>query len=54
MEMPLPPLANRTWQRAVDTGQASPGDIFEPSDQPRTKKSSYPVSPHSVVVFESR
>ena len=54
MEMPLPPLFDRAWHRAVDTGQTSPGDILEPEDQLRTKESSYPVSSHSVVVFESR
>jgi isoamylase len=54
VEMPLPSLANRTWHLAVDTGQPSPGDIFECADQLRTKESSYPVSSNSVVVFESR
>jgi isoamylase len=54
VEMPLPSLSDRTWHRAIDTGQPSSGDIFEPSDQPRIKESSYRVSPHSVVVFESR
>jgi glycogen operon protein len=54
MEMPLPSLAGRVWHRAIDTGQPSPGDIFEPADQHRTKGSSYPVSPRSVVVLESR
>jgi glycogen operon protein len=54
VEMPLPSLSGRTWRRAIDTGQPSSGDIFEPSDQPRIKESSYRVSSHSVVVFESR
>jgi isoamylase len=54
VEMPLPPLSGRAWHRAIDTGQPSPGDIFEPADQHRAKESSYPVSPHSVVVLESR
>jgi len=54
VEMPLPSLSGRTWRRAIDTGQPSPGDIFEPSDQPLIKESFYRVSSHSVVVFESR
>ena len=54
VDMPLPPLSDGTWHRAIDTGQPSPADIFEPADQPRTKESSHPVEPHSVVVFESR
>jgi isoamylase len=54
IEMPLPPLSGRAWHRAVHTGEASPGDILEPDDQLRMKESSYRVSSHSVVVFESR
>jgi glycogen operon protein len=54
VEMPLPALSGRTWHRAIDTGQSSPGDIFDPSGQPRIKESLYRVSSHSVVVFESR
>jgi glycogen operon protein len=54
VEMPLPFLPGRAWHRAIDTGQPSSGDIFEPSNQPRIKDSSYCVSSHSVVVFESR
>ncbi len=54
VEMPLPPLSGWTWHCAIDTGQPSSGDIFEPSDQPRIEESSYRVSSHSVVVFESR
>jgi isoamylase len=54
VEMPLPSLSGRTWHRAIDTGQPSSRDIFEPSDQPRMKESFYRVSSHSVVVFESR
>jgi isoamylase len=54
LEMPLPRLGGRGWHRAIDTGQPSPADIFEPGDQPRIKESSYRVSSHSVVVFESR
>jgi isoamylase len=53
VEIPLPPISGRAWHCAVDTAHPSPGDIVEASDQIRTKKSSYPVSPHSVVVFES-
>lgn len=54
VEMPLPPLSGRAWHRAIDTGQPSPGDIFEPAEQHRTEGSSYPVSARSVVVLESR
>lgn len=54
LEMPLPPFSGREWHRAVDTGQPSPGDILEPADQVPAKGSFYPVSAHSVVVFESR
>jgi isoamylase len=54
VKMPLPPLSGRAWNRAIDTGQPSPGDIFEPAGQHRVKESSYPVSPRSIVVFESR
>jgi glycogen operon protein len=54
LEMPLPSLSGRAWHRAIDTGQPSSGDIFEPSGQPRINESSYRVSSHSVVVFESR
>jgi len=54
VEMPLPSLSGRTWHRAIDTGQPSSGDIFEPSEQPRIKESFYRVSSHSVVVCESR
>jgi len=54
VEMELPPLSGRTWHRAIDTGQPSPEDIFEPSDEPRIKDLFYRVSSHSVVVFESR
>jgi isoamylase len=54
VEMLLPSLSGRTWHRAIDTGQPFPGDICEPSDQLRIKESSYRVSSHSVVVFESR
>jgi isoamylase len=53
-EMPLPPLSGRVWHLAVDTAQPSPGDIFEPADQPRMKDFTCSVSMHSVVVFESR
>ncbi|HXX34650.1 MAG TPA: alpha-amylase family glycosyl hydrolase, partial [Thermodesulfobacteriota bacterium] len=54
VEMPLPSLSGRTWHRAIDTGQPSSGEIFEPSGQTRIEESFYRVSPHSVVVFESR
>jgi glycogen operon protein len=54
VEMPLPPLSGWAWYSAIDTGQPSPGDIFEPGDQPLIKESSYRVSSQSVVVFESR
>jgi glycogen operon protein len=54
VEMPLPSLSGRAWHRAIDTGQPSPGDFFEPSEQFRIKEWFYPVSSHSVVVFESR
>jgi len=54
MEMPLPYLTGPAWHRAVDTGQLSAGDIFEPADQLRMKDYTSPVSSHSVVVFESR
>ena len=54
VEMPLPSLSGRAWHRAIDTGQPSSGDIFEPSDQPRIKEPFYRVSSHSVAVFESR
>ena len=54
VDMPLPPLSGRAWHRAIDTGQPSSGDIFEPSNQPRIKESFYRVSSHSVAVFESR
>jgi glycogen operon protein len=54
VEMPLPSLSGRTWHRAIDSGQPSPEDIFEPSDEPRIKELFYRVSSHSVVVFESR
>jgi glycogen operon protein len=54
VEMDLPPLSGRAWHRAIDTAQPSPGDLFEPSDQPRMKESFYRVSSHSVAVFESR
>ena len=54
VEMPLPSLSGRTGYRSVDTGQPSSGDILEPADQIRMKESSYLVSSHSVVVFESR
>jgi glycogen operon protein len=54
VEMPLPSLSGRSWHRAIDTGQPSSGDIFEPSDQPQVKESFYRVFSHSVVVFESR
>jgi isoamylase len=54
VEMPLPPLSGKAWHRAIDTGQPSSGDIFEPSGQPRIKDSSHRVSSHSVAVFESR
>jgi glycogen operon protein len=52
--MTLPSLFGREWYGAIDTGQASPGDIFDPFDQPPIKKPSHQVSSHSVVVFESR
>jgi glycogen operon protein len=54
VEMPLPSLSDRAWHRAIDTGEPSSGDIFEPSEQPRIKDSFYRVVSHSVVVFESR
>ena len=54
VEMPLPSLSGRAWHLAIDTGEPSSGDIFEPSEQPRINESSYRVSSHSVVVFESR
>jgi glycogen operon protein len=54
VQMVLPSLSDRTWYRAIDTGQPSPGDIFQPSDQPLIKESFYRVSSRSVVVFESR
>ena len=54
VNMPLPPVSGRAWHCAVDTGQASPTDIYEPTDQVPMRESSYPVSSHSVVVFESR
>jgi glycogen operon protein len=54
VEMPLPLLSGRTWHRAINTALPPWGDILEPSDQPRIQESFYFVSPHSVVVFESR
>ncbi|MEW6441198.1 MAG: glycogen debranching protein GlgX [bacterium] len=54
VEMPVPPLGGRTWHRAIDTGQPTPGDILEPAEQKPTLGGSCRVGARSVVVFESR
>lgn len=38
-DMELPPLAGLAWHRAIDTGQPSPADFFESSEQPRILES---------------
>jgi isoamylase len=54
VDVDMPPLSRGAWHRAIDTGQPSPADILEPSDQPRSSESTARVLPRSVVVFESR
>ncbi len=51
---PLPGIAGRDWQRAIDTALAAPGDALMPNRQTPLDASSYKVSARSVVVFEAR
>jgi isoamylase len=54
LSMPLYQIEGKTWHRAVDTSQASPQDILEPSRQKPVKQLGYRVNARSVVVLESR
>jgi isoamylase len=53
-EMALPSLSGRRWHRGIDTGEPSPGEILEPSEQIPIHGAPVRVSSRSVVVFESR
>jgi len=52
VEMELPDIPGRTWQRALDTWLPSPTDILPPEDQTPFRGGSYPVQARTVVVFE--
>jgi glycogen operon protein len=52
VEMELPDIPGRTWQRALDTWLPSPTDILPPADQTPFRGGSYPVQARTVVVFE--
>jgi len=53
-QIALPPLPDRVWHRAIDTGQPSPQDILQPQDQRPFASSACWARPRSVLVFESR
>jgi isoamylase len=50
----LPGLPGRAWHLTVDTAQAPPHDIVEPTRQARLPGPGYRVTPRSVVVLEAR
>jgi glycogen operon protein len=54
IEAELPELPGRAWSVAVDTAQASPQDVVEPTHQARLPGPRYRVTPRSVVVVEAR
>ncbi len=53
-QMTLPECTGRGWYRAVNTALVSPDDVLEVSRQVEHGEPVCHVSPHSVVVFESR
>jgi glycogen operon protein len=50
----LPPLGDRVWHRALDTGAASPTDLSPPGDQVPVGADRLVVRSHSVVALEGR
>jgi glycogen operon protein len=54
LDFDVPPLAGRYWYLAVDTAEASPGDIADPGDEVQYFGESYPVKGRSIVVLVSR
>lgn len=54
LTIPLPPVEERLWHRALDTFLASPEDILRADQQTPMTDPHYPVQPRSIVVFESR
>jgi glycogen operon protein len=54
LEVELPALPARVWRVAVDTAQAPPHDMVEPTRQVPLDASKYRVNSRSVVVLEAR
>jgi glycogen operon protein len=54
VEAEVPPIADRTWYRAVDTALPSPDDVVPRDAEPRVGGASYRVGPRTVVVLEAR
>jgi isoamylase len=52
LEFDIPPLADRTWYRVIDT--ASPQDIVSKGEEIKVTGSTYQVNNRSVVVLISR
>ena len=52
IELPPPPYAKR-WRWAVNTGNPSPDDFYEPKDAPIQKESAYRLAPFSAIVLEA-
>jgi isoamylase len=52
LEFDIPPLADRTWYRVIDT--ASPQDVTRRGDEIKVTESTYQVNNRSVVVLISR
>jgi glycogen operon protein len=50
----LPPVANRTWHRVVDTALSSPEDIAEPGDETTIDGMTYHAGGRSAVVLISK
>ncbi len=53
LTLPLPPVSERRWHRAIDTYLPSPDDITEREQQIRVDQDFITIQPRSVVVLES-
>jgi hypothetical protein len=54
LQMPLPPIPEGHWSRAVDTASDKPENILRPAMQKPLRRALYPVAAQSIVVFEAR
>jgi glycogen operon protein len=54
LDFDVPAVEGRRWYRVIDTGAASPADIFEPGTEPLFEGDTCRVANRSIVVLISK